>query len=312
MHGERARGREKQEGIGVGQKRARGGGAMRLRREPGDGGDSRARSGVMLQAKRQAAGGKAEAPGGAAEREEKAAAGEAVPARAWSVLFPPDWVERAVRGSLPVLLQAADGEEIDLADGKLSAWLQGMNAGAAQGAVPLHLQRGQVGEFLQAVMGHPRLRCGTEEGGKTGRFPSGRFPRQMPVEVEQQGEEVLVRKAGAVEQVIETTGVWWWSEATGEFWSVSPDRVAEGDAQAILRACKEGRAVGLPLRRFVGQAGKLQDWLEFPGDSFLAGLRFQSAPVKDGAGAEREFGAAGCEAVRALCGSRTVSRQVSD
>jgi superfamily II DNA or RNA helicase len=236
---------------------------------------------VLLHSKQKPARDKPSAPAGMAPPiQEAAVVGKAVSPRAWSVFLPPDWVARACRGSLAVLLQPAADQEIQPADRELCAWLHSLNIGSSQGAVPLQLQPGQTAEFLRAIQGHPRLHCGT--GAKNRALSIQPFSRPVPVEVEAQGENVRIRKSSAIGQVFEISGTWWWSSASGEICRVSSGVPDEEVAQVALKACQNDRSASFPLRRFIGQAAKLQDWLEFPAESFLAGLLFQTAPVTIG------------------------------
>lgn len=193
-------------------------------------------------------------------------------ARAWQVLFPPQWSESLVRGRIAATLSAASDSTISSADERLAAWLAREGV-ADRGIVHLNLDGGRVSSFLETIADHPRLVAGKEK---------------LPLSI-RSGERVRLEDAarhGDCIRLVPAADSAPCMEISGSFWRIAGDeiaRVGEGTcppdiARALARICR-GHSVELPVDLIFGQLDAWQEWLAFPDGSWLDSLHFVPAPA---------------------------------
>lgn len=194
---------------------------------------------------------------------------EAVP---WQILLPLNWRDALKRGKLAATLAVASGNEISLADERLSAWLAKMGV-ARKDILSLNLDGPQVPTFLEAIAEHPRLAVGKD---------------RLLIQI-RSGERLRLSAANHLDdriQLVPDPDSGPWLGIGGSFWQISEDsvtRVGEGgipaDLAANLTELAGGNTVQIPTQRFFNHLESWQEWLHFPEGSWLDTLRFVQAPA---------------------------------
>ncbi len=188
-------------------------------------------------------------------------------ASAWQILLPLNWREALSRGKFAATLAIAADEEISPADDRLSAWL------AKQGVVKkeilsLSLDGPRVSTFLECLADHPRLAAGKD---------------RLLIDI-RAGERLRLSAANQFPEEIQLVpdpecGIW--QEIAGAFWQIDADsvtRIGEGtippELLGFLKNLAAGNSVNIPTARFFNELESWQEWLHFPGESWLNQLHF--------------------------------------
>ena len=187
--------------------------------------------------------------------------------QAWDILLPPNWSASLSRGKLAATLTAST-EPPGPADQALAAWLATLGAGT-KAPVHLPLDGPRLAAFLTCLIDHPRIACG---------------PGREPVKIQANGKvhlQELSCEADLIHLVPEpqTHPI---IQLADDFWQLAPaalTRIGLGqNARATgSTALLNGRAVELPVDRFLAQLESWQEWLQIPPNSWFDSLHFVPA-----------------------------------
>jgi superfamily II DNA or RNA helicase len=190
----------------------------------------------------------------------------------WQILLPLNWREALARGKLAATLAVSSGDELSLADERLSAWLARENVTIKE-ILSLTLDGKRVAAFLEVIADHPRLAVGKERLSITIRS----------------GERFHLHDAtlhGECVRLVPAADSGQWVEIAGAFWQIAADsltRVGEGggpaDLAAALADLSRGNSVEIPTARFFNHLDSWQEWVAFPNGSWLDSLHFIPAPA---------------------------------
>ena len=191
-------------------------------------------------------------------------------ALALEILLPPNWSAALSRGKLSATLTATT-KPSGPTDQALAEWLTTVGAGTKS---PLHLPLDgpRLAAFLAALIDHPHIVCG---------------PGREPVEIRADGKihlQKLTCEAGLVHLVPAPQthpNIW----IADDCWQLAPASLTKIGTAPLpqanfkpLTALLNGRAVDLPVDRFLAQLDSWQEWLQIPSDSWLESLHFIPAP----------------------------------
>jgi superfamily II DNA or RNA helicase len=189
---------------------------------------------------------------------------------AWQILLPLNWRDALLRGKFAATLALATGEEISVADDRLSAWLKKERV-AQQSIVCLNLAGERVPAFLESLAEHPRLAVGKE---------------RLLIQI-RAGERLQLAAAEQLAEQIElqpNAAVGGWIALGDSFWRLSEDalvRVGEGRLPPELASpfakLAAGRAATLETSEFFNHLPAWQEWVHFPAGSWLDALHFVPA-----------------------------------
>jgi len=190
--------------------------------------------------------------------------------KAWDLMLPGNWRDAMRRGKLSVLLRESKADEISGADEKLGQWLESKKV-ARNAEMHLHLDGGQVDDFLSAIIDHPRVR-------------SANSPESLQISKGARIPVSDVENAGDVVRLIPAPTECEWHEFGEAIWRVSElalERLGDGAMPdvggRIMRELARKNPVELPMREFLDRIVRFQNWLELPDSSWLGALHFVPA-----------------------------------
>lgn len=189
---------------------------------------------------------------------------------AWDLMLPGNWRDALRRGKLSVLLRELKADEIFAADEKLGQWLE-MQKIARNAEMHLHLDRGQVDDFLLAIIDHPRVRS-------TNSHELLQISRGGRIAVSK------VENAGDVVRLIPAATGREWHDFGGAIWSASElvlerlgDGAMPGVGEQVMCELARKNQVELPMREFLDRIVLFQNWLDLPESGWLGALHFVPA-----------------------------------
>jgi hypothetical protein len=181
----------------------------------------------------------------------------------------PNWQESLQRGRLTVTLEPDPNGAIDPADSFVTAWATQQGIRSIAKPLPLSVDRGRLGDFLSAAIGHPRIFAGKTpfaiESDHT-------LPMADPV---REGDLVSLTSP---ERPILIGGQAWQIEI-GSLNRFGPGPVPE-DLLPAFEAWSSGRPFKVALKDLLRNAPRWEDWISIPEDSWLGDLRMVVAEPK--------------------------------
>lgn len=192
-----------------------------------------------------------------------------VQASAWEVIFPSNWSDALKRGKLAATLNRLSGEEITLADERLSGWLAETGQ-PPKDSISVHLDEKRVVSFLESIAEHPRLFVGKEkksiEVQMNGRLRLAKIPKI--------GDRVQLFPD--TQQPVFAIGESWW-----QITETGPTQIGKGslpdDLNRAWGAFVQNRSAEIPVERFLDRMELWQEWLKFPAEEWLEKLHFVPA-----------------------------------
>ena len=195
-----------------------------------------------------------------------------VVAMPWQILLPLNWRDALTRGRFAATLAVSTGDALTPADDRLNAWLARENV-VTKEILSVNLADKRVSSFLEAIAGHPRLAAGKD---------------RLSISI-RSGERFHLEDAalhGESVRLVPSRDFGQWVEIAGAFWQIGPDsliRVGEGSVPAELQVAladiSRGKTVEIPSARFFNSLDSWQEWVAFPGGSWLDSLHFVPAPA---------------------------------